>query len=444
MLSRLSRRTFLKRSSLALTAPLILPRLSLGQSPNGKLQLAAIGVAGQGDSDLAAIFSSGKVDVVALCDVDETRLNEAAAKYTQARKYFDWRELLASEAGNIDAVCVGTPDHMHAPIAYSAISLGKHCYCEKPLTQEVYEARQLRLAAERADVVTQMGNQIHAHACYRNAAKMMQDGVIGKVKEWHSWISNGYGGTELSRPAAEDALPQGLNWDLWLGVAPQRPYKAEIYHPRLWRYWQDFGSGALGDFGCHIFDPVFSGLGIGAPLRITAETPEFNNEVWPFWEVIHYEFPATAMTAGDTVRGTWYDGGKRPGPEAMGLPAGTPLPDAGSVIVGEEGVMVLPHCDKATVLYPAEKFKEFKQPELPGLNHYHQWVNACLGTDTAASNFSYAGPLAEAVLLGNVANRCAGQTLEWDAPNLRITNMPEANALLRVPYREGWEVEGLS
>ncbi|HQK77824.1 MAG TPA: gfo/Idh/MocA family oxidoreductase, partial [Candidatus Hydrogenedentes bacterium] len=156
------------------------------------------------------------------------------------------------------------------------------------------------------------------------------------------------------------------------------------------------------------------------------------------------EFPATAMTAGDTVRGTWYDGGKRPGPEAMGLPAGTPLPDAGSVIVGEEGVMVLPHCDKATVLYPAEKFKEFKQPELPGLNHYHQWVNACLGTDTAASNFSYAGPLAEAVLLGNVANRCAGQTLEWDAPNLRITNMPEANALLRVPYREGWEVEGLS
>jgi hypothetical protein len=242
----------------------------------------------------------------------------------------------------------------------------------------------------------------------------------------------------------EDPLPSGLHWDLWLGVAPPRPFKAELYHPRLWRFWQDFGSGALGDFGCHIFDPVFSGLGIGAPLRLTAETPEFADGVWPYWEVIRYEFPATAMAAGDTICATWYDGGKRPGPEAMGLPAGVPLPDAGSVIVGEEGTMVLAHYGKPILLYPEDKFKEFTQPELPSLNHYHQWVNACLGTDTAASSFSNASPLVEAVLLGNVANRCAGQTLEWDAPNLQFTNAPEANALLRVPYREGWEVEGLS
>ena len=444
MQSRFSRRTFLRRSSLALAAPLILPRLSLARSPNSKLQLAAIGVGGKGASDLNSIVSSRKVDVVALCDVDETRLNEAAHKHKKARTYIDWRELLAQEADHIDAVCVSTPDHMHAPIAYSAISLGKHCYCEKPLTQEVYEARQLRLAAERTGVVTQMGNQIHAHACYRNAAKMMQDGVLGKVKEWHSWISNAYGSKDLVRPVSEDPPPPGLHWDLWLGVAPPRPFKTELYHPRLWRFWQDFGSGALGDFGCHIFDPVFTGLGIGAPLRITAETPEFADGVWPYWEVIRYEFPATAMTAGDTISATWYDGGKRPGPEAMGLPADTPLPNAGSAIVGEEGTMVLPHYAKPTLLYPEDKFKEFKQPELPSLNHYHQWVNACLGTDTAASSFSHASSLVEAVLLGNVANRCSGQTLEWDASNVQFTNAPEANALLRVPYREGWEVEGLS
>jgi len=443
MPSTVSRRTFLKRSSLAFTAPLILPRVSLGQSPNSKLQLAAIGVGGQGGSDLAAVFSSGKVDVVAICDVDETTLNGAAATYKEARKYFDWRELFDKEAGNIDAVCVGTPDHMHAPMAYSAISLGKHCYCEKPLTQEVYEARQLRLAAEHAGVATQMGNQIHAHACYRNAAQMMQDGVLGKVKEWHSWISNGYGGKDLARPAAEDPIPETLKWDLWIGVAPYRPFKTALYHPHRWRDWRDFGTGALGDFACHIFDPVFMGLGIGAPLRITAEAPEFNEEVWPYWEIIRYEFPGTAMTAGDTVRATWYDGGKRPGPEAMGLPADAVLPDAGSVIVGEEGTMVLPHCDEPALLYPADKFKDFKQPELPTLNHYHQWVNACLGTDTATSNFSYAGPLAETVLLGDVANRCVGQTIEWDAANLRVTNLAEANELLRTPYREGWQIEGL-
>lgn len=444
MPSTISRRTFLKRSSFAAATPLILPRLGLGQSPNGKLQLAAVGVGGQGGSDLSAIFSSGNVDVVALCDVDETRLTAAASTYKAARKYFDWRELLDKEAANIDAVCVGTPDHMHAPIAYSAISLGKHCYCEKPLTHEVYEARQLRLAAEKAGVVTQMGNQIHAHACYRNAARMIQDGVLGKVKEWHSWISNGYGGENLVRPAVEDPVPDSLHWDLWLGVAPPRPYKSDIYHPGRWRDWRDFGTGAIGDFACHILDPVFTGLGIGAPLRISAEVPEFNDEVWPHWEIIRYEFPGNALTAGDTICATWYDGGKRPGPEAMGLPVDAQLPGAGSAVIGEEGAMILPHYDKPTLLYPVDKFKDYKQPELPSLNHYHQWVNASLGTDTATSNFSYAGPLAETVLLGDIANRCPGQTLEWDAANLRVTNVPEANELLRVPYREGWEVEGLS
>ena len=444
MQRRTSRRTFLKRSGLAMAGALILPRLSRGQSANGKLQLAAIGVGGKGRSNLSAFASSGKVDVVALCDTDEKWLKPAAEGFSDARTYFDWRALLDKEAENIDAVCVSTPDHMHAPIAYSAIMMGKHCFCEKPLTQGIFEARQLRLAAEQTGVVTQMGNQIHSHASYRNAMKILQDGTLGKVKEWHSWITRSYGGEGMARPAGEDPIPEGLHWDLWLGVAPERPYKEGLYHPEKWRSWQDFGTGSLGDFGCHIFDPVFTGLGIGAPLRVSAEVPEHDEEVWPHWEIVHYEFPGTPLTADDTIRATWYDGGKRPGPEAMGLPAGTGLPGSGSAVIGEEGAMILPHYNQPILLFPDGDPEDFKQPELPSLNHYHQWVNACLGTDTVTTPFSYAGPLTEAVLLGNLANRCPGHTLEWDPVNLRVTNLSEANALLRGPYRDGWGVEGLS
>lgn len=408
-----------------------------------KLRYAAVGVGGKGGNNLRLIAECADVEVVALCDVDENALNGAAQRFPNARKYRDWRELLATERENIDAVSVSTPDHMHAPIAMSAINLGKHVFCEKPLTHDVYETRQLTLAARKAGVVTQMDIQIHSYECYRRAVRIIQDGMIGKVKEWHSWITAGYSTPGMKRPDGEDPVPPHLDWDLWLGAVPVRPYKNEQYHPKNWRYWQDFGCGGLGDFGCHIFDPLFTALGLGVPKTIQAETPEFDREVWPSWEIVHYEFPGTPLCAAETIKATWYDGGKRPPDDIVALIEVQPFPESGSIIVGTEGAMLLPHY-KDPHLFPSEKFKDYKLPDVGKQNHYIQWANACLGKDTTSAGFDYAGPLTETILVGDVAVRMGGKLLEWDSANLTFTNAPEANELLRRPYREGWSVEGLS
>ena len=439
MTKRTTRRRFLQQTAAGVTLPTILPRLGLAESANGRLQHAAIGVGGRGRGVLAGIGNTGKVDVVALCDVDENNLNEAAARRPGARKYRDWREMLAQEADKIDSVSISTPDHMHAPAMMAALQRGKHVYCEKPLTHEVYETRQVTLEARKAGVATQMGIQIHSHIAYRRAVQMLRDGVIGKVKEWHSWSAAKYGSKGRTRPEGEDAVPPHLAWDLWIGVAPFRPYKAGVYHPGRWRSWQDFGCGGLGDFGCHIFDPVFTALDIGAPLTVRGEIPEINDEVWPYWNIVYYEFPGTKMTTGKTIRATWYDSGKKPPRDLAPMPDDHNLPDSGSLIIGEEGVMVLPHYSDA-VLYPVEKFTDYPVPKLGHVKHFGLWVDAALGEGEAPCNFDYSGPLTEAVLLGNVAVRVAGKTLEWDAANLRVTNCPEADALVRRPYREGWEV----
>ena len=442
MPKRITRRSFLGHVAAGAALPLIAPRLSLAQSPNGKLQHAAIGVGGKGRSDLGAIFQSGKVDVVAICDIDENNLNECAERHPNARKYRDWRELLAQEEANIDSVDVATPDHMHAPIAMSAIRKGKHVFCEKPLTHEVFEARQLTLEARKAGVVTQMGIQIHSHMAYRGAVRMLRDGAIGKVREWHSWCSAKGSSPGLVRPEGEDPVPPHVAWDLWLGVAPPRPYKEAVYHPGSWRKWQDFGCGALGDFGCHIFDPIFTALGIGAPLTVHAEPQEVGREVWPVSQTVNYMFPGTSMTAGKTISATWRDGGLKPSRDLAPLSEEQALPDSGSLIIGEEGVMLLPHYDEALLL-PADKYKDYQKPEPERVNHYTQWVEACLEGKQAPAHFDYAGPLTEAVLVGNVAARLAGQALEWNATALKFANSPEADALLRRPYRPDWHVEGL-
>ncbi|MDQ1255798.1 MAG: hypothetical protein QG656_392, partial [Candidatus Hydrogenedentes bacterium] len=343
----MTRRGFLQRAAAGVAGPLVLPRLSLGASADGRLRHAAIGVANMGKGDLFAIAGSGRVDIVALCDIDENHLNAAAQPLPNARLYRDWRELLDKEKDNIDSVNVSTPDHMHAPIALSAIELGKHVYCQKPLAHEVFEARRLTEAARNAGVVTQMGIQIHSYDVYRRAVMMLRSGVIGKVKEWHSWCSASYSTPGMDRPAGEDPVPPTVNWDSWIGVAPMRPYKEGVYHPRSWRTWRDFGCGSMGDFGCHIFDPVFTALKLGAPRTVRAEAPEFTAEVWPQWSIVHYEFPGTHWTAGDTIQGTWYDGGKQPPHElAPPLAEGQKWPDMGSLILGEEGAMLLPHIDE--------------------------------------------------------------------------------------------------
>ena len=438
-----TRRTFLKQAAAGAAVPLILPRLSLANPPSGKVQHAAIGVMGKGRSDLAEINNSGKVDVVALCDIDENNLNTVAQAFPKARLYRDWREMFDKEADKIDSVDIATPDHIHAPAAMTAIRLGKHVYCEKPLTHEVHEARRLTLMARKKGVATQMGIQIHSHDFYRTAVTWLKEGAIGKVKEWHSWCAASYSTADKVRPAGEDPIPPNVDWDLWLGVAPYRPYKSDVYHPFKWRCWRDFGGGATGDFGCHIFDPVFTALGIGAPLNITSQVECVSEEVWPAWAIYDYEFPGTELTTGRTIKATWNDGGKKPDKNlSKDLPKDYELPNSGSMLIGEEGTMIIPHVGKP-LLFPVEKFKSYPEPELQPLNHYHEFVEACLGNTVAGANFDFAGPLTEAVLVGNIASRFPGKKLEWNAKYMRFPNCVEANKYVRRRYRKGWKVRGL-
>ena len=234
-----------------------------------------------------------------------------------------------------------------------------------------------------------------------------------------------------------------MDWDIWLGVAPERPFKAGVYHPFKWRCWRDFGGGATGDFGCHIFDPVFTALGVGAPISISAEAEFVSDEVHPAWNIANYVFPGTPLTAGKTINATWMDGGKKPDTSlSPHFPKDKDLPQSGSMIIGEEGTLILPHVGDPH-LYPDDKFKTYPKPELEPLDHYHDFVDCCLKGGKPGANFDFAGPLAEAVLLANVANQFPGQTLEWNAEKLRFDNSPEATKKLKRDYRKGWNIRGL-
>lgn len=444
MKKQISRRAFLQTVAAgAAVAPLVLPRRVFAAPSSGRLQHAAIGVQGQGAHDLGSIFSCDKVDVVALCDIDQKNLERAAQLHPSARLYRDWRELLEKEAKNIQSVNIATPDHMHAAPTITALNLGLAVYCEKPLTHDVYEARQVTLAAAKAGVATQMGNQIHSHEFYRKAVHWLREGAIGKVKEWHSWASAQFTNETKKRPLGKHQVPGHVDWDLWLGTAPKRPYLKDTYHPFKWRTYRDFGGGATGDFGCHIFDPVFTALEIGAPLRVSAESESVSDEVYPGWTIATYEFPGTAYTAGKNITGVWMDGGKKPAVSlSPHLPKDFELPSSGSIVIGEEGTLLIPHVGEPK-LFPEDKFANYPVPALEPVDHYHQFVEAALGNGTCGSNFAYAGPLTETVQLANIANRFPGQVLEWDAATMEITNFSKGNKFLRRKYRRGWEVDGL-
>ena len=441
---RSSRRAFVQ-SLVAAGATALLPAKSWARlgGANNRLNVACVGTGGKGWSDLTSIAASPHVNVAALCDIDESMpfLGRAAEKYPAAARFTDWRRLL-DEAATFDAVIVATPDHMHAPISMAAMQLGKHVHCQKPLTHTVYEARQMRLAARRAKVVTQMGNQIQSHAAYRTAVALVHSGIIGKVQEVFSWQSGDLRWMmETDRPKGTDPVPATLHWDEWLGVAPARPYKNTIYHSFNWRAWQDFSNGQLGDFGCHILDPVFMALELTAPLTIRAEAPPINREVWTNSSTVQYEFPGTARTAGDKIRVTWYDGkGAFPPREQMGVAPGVMLPGSGSLLKGEKGSLIIPHVDMPRLL-PVDEFANFKIPDAGHRDHYISWADACRGEGTTTSHFDYAGPLTETVLLGTIAIRMPRETLNWDSSSLKITNSDAANALLTKSYRPGWEVK---
>jgi predicted dehydrogenase len=439
MNTNITRRRFLSQAAVGLSATLGLPAFVSGADANSKLQVACVGVNGMGLADLSEIGSHPKVKFTGFCDVDKNRFTQADAKFPGVPHFEDYREMLTTLGSRCDAVSVSTPDHMHAPVSMLAMRLGKHVFCQKPLARTVWEARQMRLQAARGGLTTQMGNQIHSAVEYRTAVKLLKDGAIGKIKQVHSYI--GVHGRQYSnrtdRPP-EAPVPESLNWNLWIGSSPMRPYASDSYHPFKWRDWQDFGSGALGDFGCHVMDPIFTALGLTAPLTIRAEHAGTNAEVWPGPETVHYLFPGTSLSADSYLPLVWRDGGLQPPllPGEFKLPKG----GGGSLIMGEEGVMLLPHVAMPR-LYPESKFKGFKLPEVPGLNHWHVWVDAILAGKTTSDGFHYAGPLAETVQLGNVAARMPGVELKWDAEALKITNSPEANALLTKNYRPGFEVK---
>jgi hypothetical protein len=288
-----------------------------------------------------------------------------------------------------------------------------------------------------------MGNQIQSDHTYRSAVKLVHDGTIGKVREVHSWQNGQVLGLRADgRPNGSNPIPKSLDWDLWLGVAPRRPYLTDVYHPRNWRAWQDFGSGELGDFGCHIMDPVFMALDLKAPMSLEADSPKLDGDSWGPWCKVAYEFPGNDRTAGDTLPLTWYDGGKQ-GPDrgTLGLPEGYELPGAGSAFVGEQGTMVLPHWAEPQ-LFPRDKFADLELPAVGDVNHYTGWVDACVGDGKTTSNFDYAGPLTETVLLGTIAVRFPGERLVWNAKQGKFNHHAEANARLAKDYRKGWELTG--
>ena len=428
-----NRRQFLRRSAgtgIGFAAAGVFTHSIRGaESPQEKLNVAVIGVAGRGAGNLAGVAGQ---NVVALCDVDEQRLGKAAESFPSAKKYVDFRKMLDEMESEIDAVVVSTPDHAHAPAAASAMRLGKHCYCEKPLTHNVWEARELTRLASEKKLATQMGTQIHAGDNYRRVVELVRAGAIGPIDEVHVWCGKGWGGG--TRPTETPPVPEYLHWDLWLGPAPYRPYHP-CYLPANWRRWWDFGNGTLGDMACHYMDLPFWALELKYPNSIEAEGPPVDPETAPLALVVRFEFPARGSMP--PVKFTWYDGTNRPPILAeQNLPAW----GAGVLFVGKEGMLLADYTRRQ--LYPESKFAAYQPPEpaIPqSIGHHNEWIEACKTGSPTTCNFSYSGPLSEAVLLGNVAYR-AGEKLIWDAQALTATNCPEADKLLRRAYREGWSL----
>ena len=452
--SRLNRRSFLQAVCTAgLAAPLLTPRLTAASpTPGPRLRHASFGTGGMAGLDIDMICGSGKVDLVAVADVDLTRTLDVVQKYPGVRVYQDWRELLDKESDILDSVNVSTPDHMHAPIAMAAMRRGKHVYCQKPLAHDIYDVRQLTEYARAHGLVTQMGIQIHSEAVYLEAVSIVRSGVLGKIQEVHLWSDKKWGDAG-EPPSGDFVTPDHFDWDGWLGVCEDRAFIGDQYfHPGNWRKRLDFGTGTFGDMGCHIFDPVYKALALAAPTSVRSEGPAPDAWNWATDAEIHYQFPSTAYTVEGGIEFVWYDGDQKPPPEIMAHvteenpPAGErpppAIPEQGSIIIGTEGTLLLPHYKPATI-FPRAKFKDHPRPRIKSNHHWIQWVDACLGEDTTSTPFDYSGPLTEAVLLGSVAVRYPHQTLEWDAAGLQFTNEPTANAFLRRPYREGWEVSGL-
>ncbi len=446
------RRFLLKASTAAIAAPFIFRSSANAASQNSKLNHACIGVGGMmGMSDLQSFRSHPKVQIVAICDVDANNLKKASEILPDARTYTDWRELLKKEGDKIDSVNVTVPDHNHFSIAYQAIQGRKHVYCQKPMCHDVAEVRVLTEAAVRAGVITQLGTQIASSIGDRTAVQLIKEGAIGKVK--HAYLCSNRPGAEKyrllgPRPAEGQEPPQNLNWEIWIGSAPMRPYVPEIYHPVNWRAWQDFGTGWSGDIGCHIFDAVWKGLGLKPPVSVIAEVQkswkdsnERKSDTWPQGNHITWMFPGSNLTELKLLPLEWFDGEFYPPQDIRDLLTGKEYPAESSMLIGTEGALLSPHQGKP-VLLPESKFRDYKMPVFQAGNHYHLFVEACLGGAKTESHFAQSGPMTEAILLGTVAVRVPDKVLEWDSVNMKFPNYPDANRYLKRSYRKGWSVNG--
>ena len=439
----LTRRNFLRTAGAA-AAFTIVPRSWLGQGqtpPSEKLNIAGIGVGGMGAGDIGAVAPGN--NIVALCDVDSRRSAETLKKFPDAKQYRDFRKMFDEMEKNIDAVVVATPDHFHAVAAMAAIKRGKHVYCEKPLAHSVHEVRQLMKAAQEHKVVTQLGNQGHSFDTIRNFCEWIWDGAIGNVHTIHAGCAAVNSGlNQLSRLKEQHPVPPTLDWDLWLGPAPQRPYHP-AYLPGCWRGWVPFGNGTVGDWTCHVVDPVFWALDLGAPKTIQAQVKHYDfktqGDAFPKGEIITCEFPAKGKRGPVTMH--WYSGTERiPRPEV--LEQDDKVVDTGAVVLGDKGaIMYGSHGAGGVRLIPQAKMDAYKRPEktLPRVREHHgDWLQAIKNGTKAGSDFSYGGPLTELAMLGVIAIKLAGTKLEWDTQAMRFINSAEANQYINPPYRSGW------
>ncbi|WP_242082626.1 Gfo/Idh/MocA family protein [Aestuariivivens sediminis] len=478
----MNKREFLKRGSLGVTGLVLAPSIIMCKPDpkNNRLRTAHIGVGNMGREDLKAIASHPMVDVVALCDVDSNYLSAAKQQHPNARSFSDYRVMLKEMKNAIDAVIISTPDHTHAPAAMLAMDLEKNVYCQKPLTHYVSEARAMNNLAQKKQLITQMGIQVHSFYDYKLATLLIQSGIIGKVHTVHAWSPKNWGYSG-DTPQGSDPVPDSLDWNLWLGTSKERPYKDGFYHPANWRKVMDYGCGTLGDMGVHIFDTPYNALALDVPLTIKNECEASNGFGYPEQNIVTYEFPQTKYTS-ETLTWIWYDGPgaprdhedlKLPGVEPLESPTSSnaedvdledktsldakiaqagQLPEQGAMFVGEKGRLLLPHfmqlpqkiVDGAYVDISSEiasiteangMGEPIRNYESEGPKHYHEFVDACLGKATCSAPFSYASKLTETILLGVIAGRFPNQTLHWDRTLAKFKEV-EANPYLEGIYRE--------
>jgi len=408
-----------------------------GISPNEKLNVAFVGCGGRGVANIEPI--AGSENVVALCDVDERRASAMFKRFPKARKFHDYRKMLDQIGNQVDAIVISTPDHMHAPASIRAMRMGKHVYCEKPLCWCIGEARLMAETARKHKVATQMGTQGMAESGSRAGIEVIRSGAIGAVREMHVWTdrAEGWWPQGVNRPQETPPVPKGLRWDLWLGVAPQRPYHP-AYVPFKWRGWLDFGTGAIGDMGIHNAAMAWVGLKLGLPTSVDVlASSGTNSETLPAWSILRFQFPARGDLPPVTLH--WYDGGKKPSSDLIG---GREVARNGAIMVGDKGTMYSIEWTGADWhLLPEDKFHDYEPPEptvarSPG--HHQEWIAACKGGPQAFCNFvDFAAPLTEVMLLGNLALRI-GHKVQWDAKAMRAVDCPEADRFISREYRGSW------